>query len=134
MGHHGHEKKAPREYGLDRGAGYAFGLSELSALRQYGISGARSGAPRDLPMRWLRHKKPARVRLELGSALGLGRRLSALQLRTRHTLGCSANYWTTRIMRFEFGLTITRCPATKGRAAPVWIYKDRHFLGNNGQA
>jgi hypothetical protein len=38
-------------------------------------------------------------------------------------LGCSANYWTTRKMRFEFGLTITRRPATKALPLPSGLVK-----------
>jgi hypothetical protein len=32
--------------------------------------------------------------------------------------GCCSVYWTTREMRFEFGLTITRWPLTKAVPLP----------------
>jgi hypothetical protein len=46
-------------------------------------------------------------------------------------LGCCFVYWTTSKMRFEFGLTITRWPLTKGGAAPVLSCEDGHIFRNN---
>ena len=68
-------KKAPRDYGLDRGAsiGALWAGRIKRAITVWVGAVALGGNPRKLLTRWCGRKSPARVGLERGkSALGLG--------------------------------------------------------------